>query len=121
MTNQKDKDILLHGYETARAWSGLLISLSTGSIIFTATFKDKFVLKGQDLQALGWLLATWIGFAMTVLAGLAFIAALIPHLSSGKVNDLDLYAGWPCFYASLQWICFFLGLVFFSIFAIVNL
>jgi hypothetical protein len=118
---QKDKDILLRGYETARAWSGLITSLATGIIVFTAVFKRDIVPEGQVMQASGFLLASWILLGIAAFSGLCYLATLIPQLHSGQKGNLNLYAKEPKIFAVLQWFSFGLGALLFIYFAGVNL
>lgn len=120
-TEERDKDVLLHAYQTARAWASLLVSLATGIIVFTAIFKRDIAVEGQPLQATGWLLTSWIVLGISTLCGVLYLATLIPQLNSGLKKKLDLYSIQPRLLALLLWITFLAGLALFGVFAVANL
>lgn len=86
-----DKDILLKAFDTARAWSGLLITLSTGAIVFTAIFKRGFSPTNQPIEFPCLLITTWIILGLSVVLGVTFLGVLSTTLNKGKQADLDLY------------------------------
>lgn len=81
--SNKDKDILLHGYQVARGWSGLIVSLSTGIIVFTATFRRYMVPEGQPVEAMNFLKASWAMLGIAILFGIVYLSTLIPQLNKG--------------------------------------
>lgn len=116
----KDKDILLHGYQTARAWSSLIVSLSTGVIVFTAIFKRDIAPQGEAPQATCVLLASWILLGLATFFGVLYLGSLISQLNKGREEQLGLYAGAPRVLACLQWSTFLIGLGLFGYFAVAN-
>ena len=118
---KKEKDILLQGYHTARAWSSLIVSLSTGVIVFTAIFKRDIAHEGQALQSTCVLISSWILLGIAIIAGVMYLGSLISQLNKGQEKQLQLYAGMPRTLALIQWVAFLLGLVGFGYFAVANL
>jgi len=117
----QDKDILLAAFETARAWSGLIVTLSTGAIVFTAVFRKDFAPKGQPLEIPGILLTAWILFGAAATIGVLLLGNLAALLNKGRVEDLDVYSGSTRLLAVSQWLSFIVGLVFLLVFFAKNL
>lgn len=89
-----EKDVLLAAFEAARSWSGLLVSLATGSIVFTATFVKNFVQEGekiQDLDGIVLLRVAWIVLGVSVIAGVSLLGNLAALLNKGNTSSLDIY------------------------------
>lgn len=89
-----DREILLAGFETARGWAGLLVSLATGAIIFTATFVENFVPEGEAIQSLRGvelLETSWIVLGISVIAGVLLLGSLAALLNRGTIASLDIY------------------------------
>lgn len=118
---QKDKDILLHAYEAAKTWSTLIVSLSTGVIVFTAIFKKDIAQAAEPLQATYALLTSWILLGLAILFGILYLGSLASQLNEGRKEKLNIYGVTQRVLAFLQWITFLVGLGFFGYFAIVNL
>lgn len=119
--SEKDISILLSAYQMARQWSGLLVSLSTGAIVFTAIFKRDIAPEGQTLQATNALLASWVLLGIATLLGILYLGTLISQLNKGNKDNLSVYAGTPRCLALLQWTSFVAGIGVFSYVAGVNL
>ena len=119
--DRSDKQILLAAFETARAWSSLIVTLSTGSIVFTAIFRDKFAAAGQPIEGAGILLAAWILLAAAAMFGVFFLGNLAYILNEGKTESLDVYGSTTRFVAFLQVATFFAGIVVLLIFFVKNL
>lgn len=120
MPRGSDKEILLAGFEMARVWSGLLVSLSAASIVFTATFVKNFIPEDktvQDLQGLILLEAAWVVLGISIIAGVLLLGNLAGLLNKGNVSDLDVYGPVTRFFAVSQILTFITGgsllLVFF--------
>jgi len=118
---QKDTDILLHAYEMAKTWSTLIVSLSTGVIVFTAIFKKDIAQSAETLDATCALITSWILLGLAILSGILYLGSLASQLNEGLKEKLNIYDVIPRILAFLQWITFFVGLGFFGYFAIVNL
>ena len=117
----RDKEILLKAIDTARAWSSMIVTLSTGGIVLTAIFRRDFAAGGAPLEQEWLLLATWAALAAGAVAGVGFLSALTAILSTGNVDRLDLYNGAVRWIAIVQLVVFVAGVICFVVFASINL
>ncbi|PKB72425.1 MAG: hypothetical protein BZY87_00300 [SAR202 cluster bacterium Io17-Chloro-G6] len=86
-----DKSANLVAFEFTRSWSVLMITLSTGSILFTAVFQDKFGATGEGISSPEILLSSWILFGMSIIFGIGSIGSLVSQLIVSQGEYLDLY------------------------------
>ena len=118
---QLDKEILLKAFETAKSWSGLLITLSTGAIIFTAIFRRDFTPANQPMQSPCLLITTWIILGLSAIFGVIFLGVLGAILNKGNQAELNLYSGTCRIIALLQIILFLIGIGVLIAFLLLNL
>ena len=114
-----DKDILLAGFEAARLWSGLLVTLAAGAIVFTATFAENFVPEGQPLKNvanLDLLEAGWIVLGVSVIVGVLLLGTLTASLNKGSADALDVYAPMTRLLAVSQILTFICGGILLMVF-----
>ncbi len=93
-----------------------IITLSTGSIVLTATFLDKIV--GDSLSYKGYLICSWVSFSLAIVFGLLVLGAIIRNSNN---NECDVYKNNTRWLSLFQYFSFLIGLVAFWIFALLNL
>ena len=118
---KRDKEILLRAFEDAKGWSVLLVTISTGSILFTGVFRDSFTSTDSQLEGRVLLVASWISLGISVLAGLSFIGRLFAILSLGREESLNLYDRTAQLTAVFQLFGFVLGISLIMAFVLKNL
>jgi hypothetical protein len=101
--------------------ASLLVTLSTGTIVFTATFRKDLAPEGEALRDIGWLLGAWVALGLAVLLGIVVIGALAATLNKGEVDNLDVYERSTKWAAVAQFVFFLFGIPCFAIFAYQNL
>lgn len=116
-----DKDIQLQAVETVRTWASLIITISTGTIVFTATFVKDLVPQGETLVATDKLLVSWIALAISTVLGVFVFSTLVARLNEGEANQLDMYSSPLRWFAVGQFLAFIIGIGFFAYFAYQNL
>jgi len=114
------EDIKLKGFETAHAWSRLIVTLATGGILFTATFKENFAAAGTALTCTDALIGSWIALGIAAFLSVLFVGALVAKLNEGDEDSLDVYKGPPLIIGILQNVAFFIGLILLLSFAGAN-
>lgn len=96
--------------KTAGEFVKYLVALATGAIVFTASFLSKDMTLTNEAK--WWMLAAWIALGISIVAGLATMAAC-PVMLKEKNYDLnDLYFKWPI---RIQQVTFFFGMFFLGI------
>ena len=120
-TQSPDKETLLRAFEAARAWSSLIVTLSTGGIVFTAIFRRDFAPKDQPVEAPFLLIAAWVSLGIAAVLGIWFLGALTATLNRGQVAELDVYDTMSRILAIFQMVAFLVGLSFVLAFAVINL
>ena len=116
----KDREILLKAFDTARAWSSLIVTLSTGGIVFTAVFKKEFLSSGTALVTPWLLWGTWILLGASAVAGVFYLSAITALLNKGEVWKLDVYDPPLRLIGIVQITMFMAGLILFLLFIIIN-
>jgi hypothetical protein len=115
-----DKEIKLQAFETVRTWSSLLITLSTGAIVFTATFRKEFVPAGEPLANVPVLLGSWVALGFAILFGVFVLSTLAATLNKGDVSQLDVYKPVTRISALIQLVAFIVGIALVAYFAYQN-
>jgi hypothetical protein len=121
LTTMADKEIKLQAFETVRTWSSLLITLSTGAIVFTATFRKEFVPAGEKLANVPVLLGSWVALGFAILFGVLVLSTVAATLNKGDVNQLDVYKFATRISALIQLVAFVVGIALVAVFAYQNL
>lgn len=108
--------------EFADAWAKLISSLSTGTLVLSATFiKDLF----PDAHAFALkkvLFASWSALGLAAALGLMVLGALVAELDGYKTGGRpSVFAGAIQFWAIAQFVMFALGVLLFAIFIGKNL
>jgi hypothetical protein len=116
-----DKEIKVQAFETVRTWSSLLITLSTGAIVFTATFRKEFVPAGKKLANVDVLLGSWVALGLAILFGVFVLSTLAATLDKGDVNQLNVYKLATRITAFIQLLAFIVGIALVALFAYQNL
>jgi len=95
-------------------YTSVLLGLSTGSVVLSATFLDRFY-HGEAL----WLLtSSWSLFALSILLGLLTMGQRIRQLAE---SELQVRGGSLELTSLLQWTSFLAAVVLFFTFALQNL
>lgn len=115
------REIRFKAFDMARTWSGLVVTLSTGGIVFTAIFRKDFAPQGQALEATGYLLASWVGFGLAAVCGVLFLSTMVATLAKADQNELDVYGGAMRFVAVVQLLSFAVGVSALLTFLVLNL
>ncbi len=116
-------DIKIKSYEIALSWSKHITTLSTGTLILSATFLKNVLDNGYCNENL--LVISWILYGASILFGFFFIGFLNGSLadcnSDSDVEELDIYKGTPRILGLLQVLPFIAGMILFIIFASKNI
>ncbi len=103
--------------ETAYDMGKLLISLSTGMIVLSATFQKSYL--RDDLSYKGILISGWILEILSVVIGTIFLFSMLRVYDIWE--EIETYY-WPAIILGLlQYLTFILGLVALAAFAALNL
>jgi hypothetical protein len=114
-----DDDIRIKAVDTALEWTKQVIALAAGTLVVSGTFiKDLFNGKIIDV---GFLLASWIALCVCILFGLLFMGSLCSMLATKKVGEISIYGKPAQYLGFVHFMAFFFAVVFFAVFAFVNL
>jgi hypothetical protein len=106
--------------EISVSWSRLIVTLSTGAIIFTSIFRDSFVPTGQDLDIPNLLISIWSIFGVSTIMGIMFLGSLTAALTKNEKN-IDLYGSVTQVIGIIQVISFLIGIILLIVFVSINL
>jgi hypothetical protein len=113
------KDLRTESIKAAIEWSKQITALSTGTIIISGTFiKD---ILGGDISYKVLIIASWLALFASTILGVLFLATICAILSTGNVNELDIYSRPSKEIAIFHIIFFFVGVAAFIIFVAINL
>src|SRR5690349_5710342 len=86
MTGAESPKLLtgVEGLKSANTLVGQLITISSGLLVFTVTFVEKFTPTGQKTVASPQLKLSWIALILTILLGFWTSSAI-----TGTLNNLD--------------------------------
>lgn len=99
--------------KAANELSKLIITLSTGSFVVSATFLEKFY-NGHDLALL---IVSWALIGGSTLLGLLAIGNYVSQLAESDLRPRTTMTEW---FALGQWVFFLIGIVLFGIFVVQN-
>jgi hypothetical protein len=121
LSGSKDKDVLLKAYESARAWSSLIVTLSSAGIVFTAIFRRDFASPSESLEQTEFLFSAWIALGIAAALGVFFLGALTATLNKGSFADLDVFSTVKWWLGFAQLVAFMIGVTLVITFAYLNL
>ncbi|MFA4819957.1 MAG: hypothetical protein WC613_03275 [Candidatus Aenigmatarchaeota archaeon] len=101
--------------KSAESLSKQIMTLSTGIIVLSATFLKDFFSKPIHLEILG---ASWIFLSISIILGLLSLGAIIDNMNRHKY---DIHEGHARKMTLIQEIAFFLGIIGFWVFALLNM
>jgi len=110
----------LRAFQTAEGWVKQLIWLSTGTIALSATLLTGWA-NASSFEGIGFLIASWAVLGLSLVLGLYVVGALARELNRKTPETLNIYERNITGPAICQEVVFGVGIILFSIFAVVNL
>jgi len=108
-------DNLEKALKAAEKAAGYVITLSTGTLVLSATFFENVIPDGP--RYVGLVLASWILLTIAILFGLITFMSFVYKYKTGECDPYDRYTSIP---AGISFSTFFAGVVLFWIFVWIN-